>query len=66
MPRPAVATAHSRGSRTRAAINDVIVQVHASGFTGDELTWPATALSSLRFQEEAFCQSPAFLTRSPS
>jgi NADPH:quinone reductase-like Zn-dependent oxidoreductase len=26
----------------RAAINDVIVQVHASGFTRDELTWPAT------------------------
>ncbi|RXH24161.1 NADPH:quinone reductase [Bradyrhizobium nanningense] len=26
----------------RAAINDVIVQVHASGFTWDELTWPPT------------------------
>ena len=26
----------------RAAINDVIVRVHASGFTGDELTWPPT------------------------
>lgn len=25
-----------------AAMNDVIVQVHASGFTGDELTWPST------------------------
>jgi|GEM_PF-7113485 len=25
-----------------AAINDVIVQIHASGFTGDELTWPST------------------------
>jgi NADPH:quinone reductase-like Zn-dependent oxidoreductase len=25
-----------------AAINDVVVQVHASGFTGDELTWPST------------------------
>jgi NADPH:quinone reductase-like Zn-dependent oxidoreductase len=25
-----------------AAIGDVIVQVHASGFTGDELTWPST------------------------
>ena len=25
-----------------AAINDVIVQVHASGFTWDELTWPST------------------------
>ena len=26
----------------QAAINDVLVQVHASGFTGDELTWPST------------------------
>lgn len=26
----------------KAAINDVIVQVHASGFTEDELTWPPT------------------------
>ncbi|MER9757915.1 NADP-dependent oxidoreductase [Mesorhizobium sp. M0166] len=26
----------------QAAINDVIVQVHASGFTWDELTWPPT------------------------
>jgi NADPH:quinone reductase-like Zn-dependent oxidoreductase len=26
----------------KAAINDVIVQVHASSFTGDELTWPST------------------------
>src|SRR5437763_10822895 len=26
----------------QAAINDVIVQMHASGFTGDEVTWPAT------------------------
>ena len=25
-----------------AAINDVIVQVHASGFVGTELTWPST------------------------
>ena len=24
----------------RAAINDVVVQVHASGFTSGELTWP--------------------------
>ena len=28
--------------RPEAAINDVVVQVHASGFTGDELTWPST------------------------
>src|SRR5215470_12752610 len=26
----------------KAAINDVVVQVHASGFVGDELTWPST------------------------
>ena len=26
----------------QAAINDVLVQIHASGFTGDELTWPST------------------------
>jgi NADPH:quinone reductase-like Zn-dependent oxidoreductase len=25
-----------------AAINDVVVRVHASGFTGDELAWPST------------------------
>jgi NADPH:quinone reductase-like Zn-dependent oxidoreductase len=26
----------------QAAINDVVIKVHASGFTGDELTWPST------------------------
>ena len=26
----------------QAAINDAVVQVHASGFTWDELTWPST------------------------
>src|SRR3569832_2090806 len=26
----------------RAAINDVVVQVHASGFVPTELTWPST------------------------
>src|SRR5580698_7867827 len=26
----------------QAAMNDVVVQIHASGFTGDELTWPST------------------------
>jgi NADPH:quinone reductase-like Zn-dependent oxidoreductase len=26
----------------KAAINDVVVQVHASGFTWDELSWPST------------------------
>ena len=25
-----------------AAINDVVVQVHASGFVGTELEWPST------------------------
>ena len=25
-----------------AAINDVIVRIHASGFTSGELTWPST------------------------
>jgi NADPH:quinone reductase-like Zn-dependent oxidoreductase len=26
----------------KPAINDVVVQIHASGFTGDELSWPST------------------------
>ena len=26
----------------QAATNDVVVQIHASGFTGDELSWPST------------------------
>jgi NADPH:quinone reductase-like Zn-dependent oxidoreductase len=26
----------------QAAINDVVVRIHASGFTGDELSWPST------------------------
>src|SRR5438046_6550180 len=26
----------------QAAINDVVVQVHASGFVGTELSWPST------------------------
>src|SRR3954468_12005813 len=26
----------------QAGINDVVVQVHAAGFTWDELTWPST------------------------
>ena len=30
-----------------AAINDVVVQVHASGFTGDELSWPSTWIDRL-------------------
>jgi hypothetical protein len=28
----------------QAAINDVVVQIHASGFTGDELTCPRPGL----------------------
>src|SRR3974377_644544 len=31
-----------RRHEPQAAINDVVVQIHASGFTGDELTWPST------------------------
>lgn len=26
----------------QAAINDVVVQVHAAAITGDELSWPST------------------------
>src|SRR5690349_16371722 len=26
----------------QAAINDVVVQIHAAAFTGDELSWPST------------------------
>ncbi|UWZ85215.1 NADP-dependent oxidoreductase [Occallatibacter riparius] len=26
----------------QASINDVLIKIHASGFTGDELTWPST------------------------
>jgi len=32
----------------QAAINDVVVQVHASGFVGTELTWPSTWTDRLR------------------
>jgi NADPH:quinone reductase-like Zn-dependent oxidoreductase len=31
----------------QAAINDVVVQVHASGFVGTELTWPSTWVDRL-------------------
>jgi NADPH:quinone reductase-like Zn-dependent oxidoreductase len=31
----------------RPAINDVVVQVHASGFVGTELTWPSTWIDRL-------------------
>ena len=31
----------------KAAINDVVVAIHASGFTGDELTWPPTWVDRL-------------------
>jgi NADPH:quinone reductase-like Zn-dependent oxidoreductase len=33
--------------KPRAAINDVVVQVHAAGFTWDELTWPPTWVDRL-------------------
>jgi NADPH:quinone reductase-like Zn-dependent oxidoreductase len=42
---PAAGTAGMKlAERTepQAAINDVVVQVHASGFVGTELTWPST------------------------
>ena len=32
---------------TGANYGDVIVQVHASGFTGDELSWPSTWIDRL-------------------
>src|SRR4051794_23920767 len=28
--------------RPQAAINDVVVEIHASGFVGTELAWPST------------------------
>src|SRR3569833_333954 len=31
----------------QAAINEVVIQVHASGFTWDELTWPSTGTDRL-------------------
>ncbi len=34
-------------SLSGANYGDVIVQVHASGFTGDELTWPSTWIDRL-------------------
>src|ERR1700723_4572504 len=34
-------------SLSGAAINDVVVQIHASGFTGDELSWPSTWIDRL-------------------
>src|SRR5215475_2635297 len=42
--RPAGTTGMSLTERPepKAAINDVIVQVHASGFVGTELSWPST------------------------
>ena len=41
----------------QAAINDVVVQVHASGFTWDELTWPSTWTDRLgRLQPDGAAQ----------
>jgi NADPH:quinone reductase-like Zn-dependent oxidoreductase len=34
-------------SLSGANYGDVVVQVHASGFTGDELTWPSTWIDRL-------------------
>ena len=35
------------GSHSGANYGDVVVQVHASGFTGDELSWPSTWIDRL-------------------
>lgn len=35
------------GSETGANYGDVVVRVHASGFTGDELSWPSTWVDRL-------------------
>ncbi|NIK66942.1 alcohol dehydrogenase catalytic domain-containing protein [Paenibacillus sp. BK720] len=43
-PKPDVAMLSSLSG---ANYGDVIVQVHASGFTGDELTWPSTWIDRL-------------------
>src|SRR6478752_9632509 len=37
----------SLASRSGANYGDVVVQVHASGFTGDELSWPSTWIDRL-------------------
>jgi hypothetical protein len=41
MERPAPQGA-ALASLSGANYGDVVVQVHASGFTGDELSWPST------------------------
>src|SRR4029079_13995947 len=33
--------------RAKAAINDVVVEVHASGFVGTEVAWPSTCADRL-------------------
>src|SRR5947208_4129265 len=35
------------GPEPQAAINDIVVQIHASAFTGDELSWPSTWIDRL-------------------
>ena len=35
-------------SLSGANYGDVVVQVHASGFTGDELSWPSTWIDGVR------------------
>jgi D-arabinose 1-dehydrogenase-like Zn-dependent alcohol dehydrogenase len=37
----------SLASLSGANYDDVVVQVHASGFTGDELSWPSTWIDRL-------------------
>src|SRR5690349_2666312 len=37
----------SLASLSGANYGDVVVQVHASGFTGDELSWPSTWIDRL-------------------
>ena len=41
----------------QAAINDVVVQVHASGFTSGELTWPSTSSGSTTSRETPLAPS---------
>jgi len=40
----------------QAAINDVVVQVHASGFVPTELTWPSTWTDRLGRGRTPSCQ----------
>src|SRR5262245_15900407 len=46
-PAPAGAGGAALASLSGANYGDVVVQVHASGFTGDELAWPSTWVDRL-------------------